>query len=120
MKRNLDLIREILLTLESMDFRNTVSDKLKIVGYDEAVITYHCQLLLDAGFILGKDVSTMGGVNVLINRMSNAGHDYLDAVREPSRWQSVKDKIISIGGSVTLDMAKEIAMTALKLKLGLS
>ena len=56
-------------------------------------------------------------------RMTNAGHDYLDAIRSDTIWKKTKDGAAELGG-VTLGMMRDIAIGYLKqeaaTKLGIS
>lgn len=123
MKRDLDLIRRMLLKMESLDssYGTIRLNAFKDICDDEAVLSLHVHLLLDAGLIEATDmVYTGNGVDdFLITRMTFAGYDYLDSIRDESVWNEVKKKIASVGGSVSLDIAKELGVMLLKQHLGI-
>ena len=50
MKRDMDLCRLILFKIEN-DYKSTALFNLKIDGYDMETVTYHCNLLFEAGLI---------------------------------------------------------------------
>lgn len=64
MKRDLDLIRDIMLTLEEkMDYgQNMTSDKLFETMADEALpiakLYYHLGLLVEANYIMAKELKS--------------------------------------------------------------
>ena len=115
MERNLDLIRDILLALESRSTYST-PEKIAIEGYTHEEVDYHCRLLTDAGYI----ISTSGGYNCFPIRMTDSGHDFLDASRDAGIWKKTKDFIASKGVTVPLEIAKSLALEYLKKKLGMS
>ena len=88
---------------------------------DEAVLSLHVHLLLDAGLIEATDmIYTGNGVDdFLITRMTFAGYDYLDSIRSDSVWNEVKKKIASVGDSVSLEIVKELGVTLVKAQLGI-
>lgn len=123
MKRDLDLIRSMLLKMESLDssYGTIRLYTFKDLCDDEAVLSLHIHLLLDAGLIEATDVVYTGD-NVddfLITRITFTGYDYLDAIRNESIWNEVKQKISSVGSSVSLEIVKELGVTLVKQHLGI-
>lgn len=122
MKRDLDLIREILLTIEN-DTSNRLS--LHSFTYDPKqfpIISFHLELLLDAGFIVATPLKALGQryTDFYIRRLTNSGCDYLDSVRDNNIWNKTKDKLLSVGGSATLDIVKTVAIGITKTALGIT
>ncbi|MCF6156804.1 MAG: DUF2513 domain-containing protein [Candidatus Brocadia sp.] len=61
MKRDMDLVRQILLAIEAhKDMKQKI--KLEIEGYSEEQIMYHVKILADAGLIEATDVSSFEGI----------------------------------------------------------
>lgn len=122
-KRDLDLIRRMLLKMESLDssYGTIRLNAFKGMCGDEAVLSLHVHLLLDAGLIEATDmIYTGNGVDdFLITRMTFAGYDYLDSIRSDSVWNEVKKKIASVGDSVSLEIVKELGVTLVKAQLGI-
>jgi hypothetical protein len=119
MKRNLDLIREILLAIEGYE-PDRISSLQMISPRDfsgtDAQNYHHIKMLVDASFI---DLSgTDSQANHLINGMTMVGHDFLGAIREASVWESTKTRIGS-AGAWTLDIVLAVAKEELKRHLGL-
>ncbi len=115
MKRDNDYIRLILLEIEAQsDWLILLSEELSL-GEDERKLEYHMQLLCDAG--LATQVSANGF------RLTNAGHDYIDAIRNDGIWQRTKDGASKVGG-MTLSMMKDLAVAYVKqeaaVKLGIT
>lgn len=99
MKRDMDLIREILLQTEQHE--NGYAPDLEIDGYTSAQIGYHQFLIIDAGLAEGADVTHRGseGPMGVITHLTSAGHDFLDAARSKTVWQQAKDAVDPIGGA---------------------
>ena len=84
------------------------------------LISLHIELLIDDGFIETSEPIYCGPISdYWIYRLTSSGYDYLDAIRNPSIWQSTLNKIESVGGSVTLDVVKSIAVSIIKSHLGI-
>jgi hypothetical protein len=99
MKRDMDLIRNILLQTEAGQ---------PIVGEKTAVV-YHIALLKEAGFV--EAVIRNGPLGMpseaVIRRLTWAGHDFLDAMRDETIWKKAKDKFIKPGVSWTVSILAE-------------
>jgi hypothetical protein len=54
----MELIREIILAIESTPKSNAYIFNLNLPGYSEDQVSYHCQLLLDAGLIDAQLIRT--------------------------------------------------------------
>lgn len=119
MKRNLDLIRNILFAVENS---NSIDACLTLNGLsklhpDQELILYHVFLLDDAGFIIGIIDETAPYVS--ITRLTNEGHDYLDTIRDDSVWKQTKSTLGKISGSSSLEVVKTIASKLALTFLGL-
>jgi len=124
MKRDPDLIRKILLTLESNQKPEEVvtAKKLKLENWGEDEINYNLLLLLEAGYIKGKDSSSDNRTIVFVTRLTWLGHEFLDAARDDGRWEKAKSAISKVGGwsfEVVKHILVELAKDALKSSLGL-
>ena len=97
MKRNDDLIRDILLALEAQPAGELLdSNDLNFDGHSSSEIHEHCTLLEEAGFIT-VFAHVRGGYT--LERLTMAGHDYLANIREPTRWGRIKSAAAAAGGA---------------------
>ena len=119
MKRDLDLIREILLQVEARPTAQSI-DLVEVPGHDQEEISYHVKLLADAGFLEAHDLRGMGpdGFKYAPSALTNTGHDFLDAARNNTVWARVKAKLAEIGGTAPLDVTRSILTTTIKEMLG--
>lgn len=110
MKRDFDLIRDILLQIESSNSTNLTIDNFINLA-SKNVLAYHIHLIYEAGFIKAYDITCIGNDYPMyqIQWLTNSGHDYLDAIRSDDIWKDTKSNLLKIGGSASLDVIKTVA-----------
>ena len=121
MKRDLDLIRKILLEVESCtNVRGVDTSMIKVSGTSTDVIKYHVGLLVDAGLITGKRVQLLesSGAFYLQLNLTSRGHEFLDNARNDSIWQTVKKELGSKWGSVSFGVLETLLKQAVLKILG--
>ncbi len=102
MKRDMDVVRKLLLRAETAQGSVSVNDPLE---------TYHVRIMLDAGLIDGRisaDVTSDAPRHSHIHNLTWAGHDFLDAARDETVWRTAKEKVLKPGASWTFELLKEI------------
>ncbi len=111
MKRDLDLIRKLLLALEEKPGPEAV-DTLKIQGYDDLTIKHHLLLLAQAKLIDYEPEQTKTGrvIRVLGFNPSWQGYEFLDAVRDDTIWSKIKSEISDKAVSVPFEVLKSLAL----------
>ena len=118
MKRDLDLIREIMLVLEDkMEYgKNFKSTQLIEIMQDKIFsaekLAYHVGLLVENDFIKAKEYKYQSGepTDYLINTITSQGQDFIDTIRQDTTWNKIKEKVSNIGGyslSLFIDIGKE-------------
>ena len=117
MKRDMDLIRLILLALEG----DEVACERSKSEYDRAAIAYHAALMIEAGFVDGVVSNDENGIpaHCVLQRMTWAGHDFLDAMRDETIWKRAKESILKPIGGVAFDVLKEWLKAQMRAKLSL-
>lgn len=121
MKRNLDLVREILLCVEAHEparvgMLQSISPR-DFTG-SEAQNLYHINMLVDAGFIKLAGRPTLAG-DFSVHGMTMQGHDFFDAIKEQSVWDNTKERVGKIGGW-TLDIVLAVAKDEIRRRLGIA
>lgn len=90
MKRDMEYVRELLLQIEEkypIEDQSVVDDNYYIKTEKEK---YHLQLLIEAGFINGE-INFDGEEDYIQDcRLTWAGHEFLDNVRDNSIWEKIK------------------------------
>jgi hypothetical protein len=121
MKRDLDLIREILLHIEcgeqydgTREFYYSTPEDMGLSGCTPREFVYHCTLLIEDGYIDGA--ATI--VNIVVRRLTSSGHDFLDDIRDAGVWKRVKNRLGSLPG-VALSIVAELAKSEIKKHLAL-
>ena len=118
MKRDMDLVRSILLQVEE---RSGPSME-ELLPADRSVeelerYAHHTRILIDAGFLTGIDASSMDGPDWLDLQLSWPGHEFLSTLRDPTVWQRAKGVAEKAGGAsfqVLLEVGKAIIIEAAK------
>lgn len=114
MKRDMDLIRTILLEAEATAAEQAV---VRIDGYDDSNYAYNVWLMEQAGLVEAAVVRASGHIPIKAHVFSLtwAGHDFLDAVRNDSIWAKTKARVAETAGSASFDVLKAVA-SAIALK----
>jgi DNA-binding transcriptional ArsR family regulator len=107
MKRNMDLVRRILLETEQSKSVNGWID-LSIEGYSPEVISYHVKILAEADLLEAKDLSTRDGFGWQPKSLTWKGHEFLDAARNETVWKKTTDLVKDKGGSVPFEVLKDL------------
>jgi hypothetical protein len=103
MKRDMDMIRELLLDAEAHDVN------LPPLDTSDPTMAYHVSLLKDAGFM---DAIINNGIygtpsDAIILGLKWNGHDFLDAARNDTIWKKAKDEFMKPGISWTFSILLE-------------
>jgi hypothetical protein len=120
MTRDLGLIRELLLKLEPLSGSHVWQHilpndpRIQLEGHSPDEIEYHLQLLMEQGFVEQPLSGAMEGI--MFKRLTWAGHDYLDAVRDPKVWRKTKEATDKVG-SWTFEIVKGLAKSIIKSEL---
>lgn len=105
MRRDIELIRKILLLLES----GIKNQNNMIEGYSSDQIKYHKALILEAQFVKGTVLygSTEIPESIHILKITMIGHDFIDAISNDTNWNKMKDFLKDSGKQVTADSIKD-------------
>ena len=110
MKRDMDLIKDILLKAEAISSEYFRSHEIEDIKKKKEEIEYQIKIMCDAGFlepIARPSVSPKRTEDILGYRITWFGHDFLDACRDEARWKQAKDIGAKIGG-FTLEVLKQV------------
>jgi len=156
MRRDMELVRQILLVTEKMplwqaeradweiekppswredstgpNFRDVEGHRdsmgsldlgkyLGIEGHSTEKISYHAKIMADAELIeiakveANPDYAEYGGIMICVpTELTWWGHEFLEAVRDDSRWNKVKSIMSKTGGFV-FEIASSVAMKLLE------
>lgn len=110
MKRDMDLVRLILLEIEDK-YSSTAIYDLAVDGYDIETVAYHCKILYEAGLI--SDYKAQYADNEIyvfgVGSLTWDGNDFLEKIRDDSQWKKVKETITKKGLPLVIDTIKSVA-----------
>ena len=125
MKRDWDTVRDVLTKLEGLPNTDHYLSlgKFELTDANAAyAISYHMELLIEAGLVEGKMSRVLGGgpINFTATRLTWTGHEFLDAIRSDTVWNKTKETFTTKGLDMTFETIKAVAAAAMTSMLGLS
>ncbi len=120
MKRELELIRKILLKIED-DPGGWAPADLTCDGYTSEQVGYHAYLLIDGGYAQGEDISwgASQGPRSMIRTLTWKGHEFAAAARDDTRWNEVMGIVAKKGGSITVEILTQLLAGHMRKAFGL-
>ena len=119
MQRDMDLIRLMLLKIEEVTVRPSAVYSLKpsefgFDGYSDEAIRYHYDLVVESGLV---DKGGTGGLSTCqFRRLTVAGHDFVDSVRDDAIWRRTREGALAAGGW-TIGLLADLGKGFLKKKI---
>ena len=119
MRRDMDLVRQLLVVLE--DAEDTVPlEQVLPENPNRRLVAYHLWLLMDAGLIDGSCQRAMDGTDFcLVNRLTWQGHEFLATARDDSVWKEAKERLGGRIGDVGFQVVSDLLTALLTSKLGI-
>lgn len=120
-----DCVRDLLLTIESDSFNNTlflgqICENTRMKSYSKETVTYVIQKLQEANYINASILIADGApYQVAVSSLTWEGHNFLDNVRDPSIWDKVKSRSSKLN-SVSLPLLSELGLSFVKEQIGLA
>ncbi|MEK7761281.1 MAG: DUF2513 domain-containing protein [Nitrospirota bacterium] len=111
MKRDLELIRKLLIFFEEKESPQQV-EVPPIEGYDELAIKYHLVLLHDAGLLRCEPVRSSTSdrvIYVLPFDLTWEGHEFLAKVKNEGVWKKIRVVVAAKGGSLAFSVVNQLA-----------
>ena len=128
MKRDMDLVRTLLLRVEDMPMKaGSVygipwdSDFFNVEDHDHDDCIKHFELLVEAGFIAAP--GTQGMTDFMITGLTWEGHEFIDSIRSPEVWDRTKAGMRKVGGfglDLMVQLAKAEGKRLITEKLGIT
>lgn len=106
-KRDMELIRKILLEIENHSYGGWVD--ISFDDYEQENIIYHVMLMDEAGLIEADNLTTQEVVDWKPKRLTWEGYEFLDKIRDNSVWEKTKKTMVEKGLPFALDTVKQIA-----------
>jgi Hypothetical protein (DUF2513) len=113
-KRDMELFRSMLMVVEISNSPDGC--QVEIPGYSPEQLYEHAKLAQEAGFIEARFAGDYQNFHVL--RLTYAGHEFLDAARDETRWEKAKALAIKNTGTLTLEGVKIALQLLIRQALG--
>ena len=120
MIRNFDLIRKILLDVQSSP-AGTSPFRVEFPGeYEQSVVNEHVLLLIEAGLLRGRALRATNGIaDISVQGLTWSGHDFIDVAKDETLWANAKASVLKPAVAVTFEaLLQWLKAEALK-RLGL-
>ena len=93
MKRDMDLIRKIALAFDEQPAGQYLQN---LDGVSQVEFTYNARLMVEAGLAHGTSQSFLDPTEdfVALFNLTWQGHDFADAIRSDTVWNSAKEKLL--------------------------
>ena len=120
MKRDMDLVRDILLKAEAMPPGPPVLYRVSEV--EDLVLLHHLEMLIEAGLLRGKISRSQGsrGDVIGISGLTWEGHEWIETVRSDQVWDETKRTLLESEAALTFELTREVATRVHRARLGLS
>lgn len=119
MKRDWDLIREVLLEIEALD-THTRDEKEYAVSRGQPAESdakaEHAFMLRDGGYITGINADSDDGPVLRAPQLTRAGLELLDTMRSKPVWERIRALAAEKGVELTLDAVKALGKLALAIE----
>ena len=110
MKRDFELIKEILLQVENHKDPNKWV-KLDIKNETHENVAHHVKLLAQAGLLDAIDASSSDGIDWIPKSLTWEGHDFLENARNDTVWKKTLQLVKDKGGSISFSIFQNLLQT---------
>lgn len=104
MQRDMDIVRSIILTIAEA---GPGEDLTELPDVDNEVYATHVMWLEEAGLVKALISETTGPTHAYVQRLTWAGCDFADAIRDDNLWKKAKDRVMKPSASFTFDVLKD-------------
>jgi hypothetical protein len=118
-KRDLDLVRQLMLQIEALPAGPAAQYRMSEI--EDPVLLAHLELLIEAGLVNGKIARSHGarGDVISVAGLTWQGHEWTEMVRSQSVWNETKSAVLDQGAPLTFELTRAVAAKLLRAKLGL-
>lgn len=128
MRRDLDLVRDILLFFDQRESISVMNDQdiqgeLAFEGFTFQEVAYHLRLMAQANLLVCEVIKSSTSdriVKVYPFELSWDGHEFLQLSKDNSRWQNLKRQVGDGFKGVTFEIVKALLTATAKAQFGLS
>jgi hypothetical protein len=109
MKRDMELVRRILVEIQSRKDLRQMS--VAIDGVDKVILKGHIEMLFEAGMIRGSMVNS----EVFVSDLSWSGHDFVMVMEDKSVWNKITQSFTTAElARIPLSVLRDVGIALLK------
>ncbi|MBG9389338.1 DUF2513 domain-containing protein [Caenimonas aquaedulcis] len=113
MKRDWDVIRDVLAEVEEHDIGDPESLEYEVSPDEFSIKAQHAILLWKSGFLTGFDATDLSREALLNPALTWEGHELLDTLRSKPIWDEVKKTAKTKGIELSFEAVKALGKAAL-------
>ena len=113
MKRDWEVIREVLAEVEAHDIADPQGLEYEVCPDEFSIKGQHALLLWRSGFLTGIDASNMSREALINPGLTWEGHELLDTLRSKPIWDEVKKTAKTKGIELSFEAVKALGKAAL-------
>jgi hypothetical protein len=121
MKRDMDLVRKIMIAVEEGDPAGLRRRPMSVEGYEPAIVAGHVKIMHQAGLVEAF-ISEPDGQPprvAMVYGLTWGGHEWLEVTRSETIWAKTKQWAAEKGGGASFEVLKTIALKLVLTQLGL-
>lgn len=126
MKRDIELVRKILLFFEDRDVISIVSDKELVTMTSSMAVSrreleYHFRIMAQANLLTVETVKSSTSdrtIRVMPIELTWEGHEFLQLSRQEKIWRKVAKRVGGEITSLTFEMIKILLLDEMKRRIG--
>lgn len=119
MRRDMELVRQILLQIEEKGGDPVDTVELDIPDRSEVELVYHVKLMAEAGLIHALDESHLAGTYWSPQSLTWSGHEFLDASRDKGVWTTALKRAAGAASGLSFAVLQALLVDELRQRLGL-
>lgn len=119
MRRDMDLVREILLAAESLPAAGGFID---LPERDDGELRYHLRIVAQAGLLDVQFAAHEGTAHetVWLNGLTWQGHEFLSTARDNTRWRAAVHKVGATAGGVAFALLRDYLLSEARKLVGIA
>ena len=119
MKRDLDLVRQILLQVEALPAGPPAQYRTSEI--EDPVLLAHFELVLASGLVIGKIARSQGarGDVISISGLTWEGREWIEMVRSQAMSSDVKPALMDDFSALTFELCQKVDVELLRVRLRL-
>ncbi len=115
MRLDWECVRAILTAHEDVPEQDGRLMPGDVPGFDWRVVSYHIEVLAEAGLVRAQCVRALGAETLCYaQRLTFAGHELLEAMRQATLWNRIKARVRDAGLSMSIEAVKAAASAVIK------